>query len=103
MDKINVESIYDSTSEKPHMLQIFSIDFEYEGHVYYALIRRKLLKEKPEYHITVMNGALERQIYGHHILREFDGTFRAEQPVPENVQRILTSIIHSVEQHHDDH
>lgn len=55
------------------MANILSIGFEYKGIFYKALARLKELGAKKEYHITVMNGELEKLLYGDHVLIESNG------------------------------
>jgi hypothetical protein len=83
------------------MFQIFMIDFEFEGVTYYALIRVQNRNQKQQYYVTVMNGNLERQLYGHHILTETNGTFAAQVPASGEVQKILSSVIGSIEKHRE--
>jgi hypothetical protein len=52
--------------------QIISIEFDYRQKTYSALIRVKE-KQPTEYHVTIMNGALEQRLYGHHIFIEEEG------------------------------
>ena len=56
------------------MTQTISIEFEYRQKTYFALVRIKE-KQPTEYHVTIMNGALEKRLYGHHIFIEEEGTF----------------------------
>jgi hypothetical protein len=57
---------------------MLSIKFEFRTHEYYALIRIKEKETKIEYHITVMNGELERLLYGNHVLVLEAGLFKSE-------------------------
>jgi hypothetical protein len=63
------------------MIQIISIEFEYRQKNYFALVRIKD-KHPTAYHVTIMNGPLEQQLYGHHIFIEEDGKFIMD-PVAE--------------------
>src|SRR5688572_37556 len=49
-------------------MEIMSLEFSYRSKTYYALIRTKIVQQEKQYHITVMNGELERLLYGHHIV-----------------------------------
>ena len=49
-------------------MEIMSLEFSYRSKTYYALIRTKIVQQEKQYHITVMNGELERLLYGHHII-----------------------------------
>ena len=53
----------------PHM---FSLYFSYNGSSFKALIRLKERASRREYHVTIMNGQLERLLYGSHIFVEVD-------------------------------
>lgn len=55
------------------MSTIMSLGFEFKGREYYSLIRVKEKKEITEYHITVMNGDLERLLYGNHVINLVNG------------------------------
>ena len=75
-------------------MRILSIEFEYKGIFYYALIR---VKEKTyrEYHITVMNGPLEQLLYGSHIIIEVNGSLQVDLPSENNEQGKLKLAIAS--------
>ena len=66
-------------------MRLLSIEFKYKDSCYYALIR---VKEKTyrEYHITVMNGALEQLLYGSHIIIEVNGRLQVDLPAENNEQ-----------------
>jgi len=53
--------------------ELLSLAFEYEGAGYHSLIRVKKTEIGKEYHVTVMNGKLERMPYGNHIIHEVNG------------------------------
>jgi hypothetical protein len=72
---------------------IMSLGFEFKGKEYYSLIRVKERNEKTEYHITVMNGDLERMLYGNHIINEVDGELEAGTVADGNDQLLLKSKI----------
>jgi hypothetical protein len=62
-------------------MDIISIEFEYRRKTYYALVRIKE-KQPKEYHVTIMNGSLEQQLYGNHIyMQEEEGI--VIDPLPE--------------------
>jgi len=64
------------------MVPIISIEFMYREKQYSALVRIKDKQSFTEYHVTIMNGALEQKLYGHHIFVEEDGEF-VIGPIPE--------------------
>jgi len=65
------------------MEPIIRIEFMYRQKTYFALVRIKDKHRYIEYHVTIMNGALEQKLYGHHIFVEEEGEF-VIGPVPEN-------------------
>lgn len=65
------------------MIQIISIEFVYRQKNHFALVRIKEKNDNMEYHITIMNGALEQKLYGNHIFIEEAGEILLA-PVPEN-------------------
>src|SRR5687767_9837606 len=60
-----------------------SVQFEYEGENFYSLVRRKKKINCIEYHITVMNGELEKLVYGNHIIKQVNGTLQTECLSPD--------------------
>ena len=62
-------------------MQIISIEFQFRQKNYYALVRIKDL-HPTEYHVTIMNGSLEKLLYGHHIFIEEDDHLVID-PIPE--------------------
>ena len=52
------------------MEKMISLEFQYKSKRYYALIRVKNHNEQRIYSITIMDGELERLLYGHHVLIE---------------------------------
>ena len=68
------------------MATIMSIAFEFKGKEYYSLIRVKERNEKTEYHITIMNGELERLLYGNHIICPVNGSINLEE-LNENTEQ----------------
>jgi len=65
---------------------ILSLGFEFKGKEYYSMIRVKERNHKTEYHITVMNGDLERLLYGNHIISEINGELEIES-IPQNTEQ----------------
>lgn len=54
----------------------------YRQKTYFALVRIKDKHTFTEYHVTIMNGALEQKLYGSHIFVEEEGQF-VIGPIPE--------------------
>lgn len=53
--------------------EFLSVEFEFEGAKYNSLIRKKKKLNWIEYHVTVMNGKLEKLLYGNHIIKQVNG------------------------------
>ena len=52
------------------MEKMMSLAFRYRSETHYALIRTRRKESKKEHCVTIMNGALERMLFGHHIIVE---------------------------------
>jgi len=52
------------------MNRILTIGFEFREMFYYSLITVKEMADETEYRITVMNGKLEKMLFGHNIIKE---------------------------------
>jgi hypothetical protein len=63
--------------------EFLSVQFEYAGEKFYSLIRKKKKINCIEYHITVMNGELEKLLYGNHIIKQVNGILQAESLSPD--------------------
>lgn len=71
------------------MSSILSLGFEFKGNYYSFLARLKEKETVTEYHITVMNGELEKLLYGNHILSGTNGRIDIERPAEINDQAQL--------------
>jgi hypothetical protein len=60
------------------MEKILTIEFEFLGQFYFSLVRLKQKNGLNEYQVTVMNGELEKLLYGNHIIRVEDGHLQVE-------------------------
>jgi len=70
--------------------EFLSLNFEFEGNDYFCLIRKKKKgNDIVEYHITVMNGKLERLLYGNHIITEINGQLQIDNVVQNQKQAAL--------------
>ena len=58
--------------------EFLSVPFEFEGASYHALVRKKKRISYTEYQITVMNGKLEKLLFGNHIVKQINGCLHAE-------------------------
>jgi hypothetical protein len=53
--------------------EFLSVEFVFDGATYHSLIRKKKKINCIEYHITVMNGKLEKLLYGNHVIKQVNG------------------------------
>ena len=81
------------------MDKIISLEFIYRSKPYYALIRTKEHKGEKLHSITIMNGELERKLYGHHMIVEKDGVFQsAEETLSKEIAELKQSITEALSQ-----
>jgi len=79
------------------MDKIISLEFTYRSRMYYALIRTKEDGETRLHSITVMNGDLERLLYGNHIIMEKEGCFQSALPIANRqIGELKQSIINAL-------
>lgn len=77
------------------MLDIIPMKFSFEENAYSALVRIKN-DLNIEYYITVMDGELEKLLYGNHIFIKSNGHFEKHQTdckVSEDVLRLRAAIV----------
>lgn len=74
------------------MAKLLNIGFEYKGCIHYSLIRVKEKENCIEYQVTIMDGNLEKLLYGNHIIKEVNGQLEIDLP-DDNEQRELKSTI----------
>ena len=65
--------------------KMIAVPFEFNDKEYCDLVRIKSSKDGGEFHVTIMNGELERALYGHHVFIYNDGVLHARS-VAENHQ-----------------
>ncbi|MBB1286380.1 hypothetical protein HRH25_18495 [Flavisolibacter sp. BT320] len=70
------------------MNRFLILAFEYSNAIHYCLIRYKAQTKHNEYAITIMNGELEKVLFGQHVIFERDG-FLFLETAGNEVQRIL--------------
>jgi hypothetical protein len=63
------------------MDQMLSLEFTYRSKTYCALIRTKMNDQRVAYYVTIMNGELERLLYGNHVLIDENGHLRSEPEI----------------------
>ena len=60
---------------------MLSLEFTYRSKTYHALIRTKMDEQRLAYYVTIMNGELERLLYGNHVLVNENGKLRSEPEI----------------------
>ena len=79
------------------MEKMISLEFKYRSRMYYALIRTKEDGEMRLHSVTVMNGDLERLLYGNHIIVEKEGCFQSALPIlDKQIGELKQSIINAL-------
>ncbi len=58
--------------------RMISVGFTYPTKQHYALIRIQSVGNKKQYRITIMNGDLEKLLYGHHMIKEENGVLQED-------------------------
>ncbi len=79
-------------------MNMIAVPFEFKSKQYCSLVRVKSRQGHTEFHVTIMNGDLERNFYGNHIYRYSDGVLeahnRADDPQLSELQaRIAWAIM----------
>lgn len=78
------------------MAKLLNIGFEYKGCIYYSLIRVKEKENWVEYQITVMDGNLEKLLYGNHIIKEVNGQLEMDLPDDHEQRELKATIAQSL-------
>lgn len=60
------------------MFNLLTVGFEFNDSFYYSLIRVKPKTSGTDYEITVMNGDLEKLLYGNHVIKQRDNYLEYE-------------------------
>jgi len=82
------------------MDNIISVEFTYRSRMYYALVRTKEDGDKRLHSVTIMNGDLERLLYGHHVIVEKDGCFQSALPIlNRQISELKETIIYALCRH----
>lgn len=58
-------------------LKMIAVPFQYRNQEFCSLVRLKSSGGCTEFHVTIMNGELERALYGNHIFTYQDGVLQA--------------------------
>lgn len=79
---------------------MLSLEFMFRSKTYYALVRTKLNDNEKYHYVTVMNGDLERLLYGYHIIIEKeDGEFCPASEVPGvEIADLQACVLHALKQ-----
>jgi hypothetical protein len=80
--------------------EFLSVQFEFDGGTYYSLIRKKKKINNVEYHITVMNGELEKLLFGNHIVTQVNGVLQTKYNTEDkNVIRLNQAVTKALEKY----
>ena len=73
-------------------MDMLLVKFEFREAGYEALVRIKVKETKTEYYITVMNGELEKMLFGHHILTQENGILLQEAVASDDIRQLRQKI-----------
>ena len=79
-------------------MKMLTLKFEYQDTGYEALIRVKSKETATEYYITIMNGDLEKMLYGHHVITEVNGRLQAGSTPDAETARLKNKIMEALEE-----
>ncbi len=82
--------------KKKSMTNYFIVVFEYCEGLYKSLVHCKTKKTCKEYRITVMNGELEKLLYGNHFIKEINGRLQVEVTENSTLDSLKASIAHAL-------
>lgn len=74
------------------MNRFLILGFEYNNGIEYSLIRQKTKDSGNEYAVTVMNGELEKQLFGNHVILEKDGCLLLDNPGGDEQHKLKEQI-----------
>ena len=77
---------------------MITLPFDYNGNRYSALVCEKVKEDSKEYRFTIMNGDLEKLLYGSHILVERNGEIQPPQPLDEEKQPLVLQLIRALKE-----
>ena len=72
------------------MDKVLTVGFEFCGKVYRSLVTIKKRIDYKAYQITVMNGDLEKLLFGNHVIEEINGCLQIE--ISENNRQAMLKI-----------
>ena len=77
---------------------MISLEFMYKSRTYYALVRTKIDRMEKKYVITIMNGALEKLLYGQHVIKEEAGELISDSnTTDERIAELKESIFDALQ------
>ncbi len=86
------------------MLLMKSIPFTFHDKLYYALVRFNNKKESIELRVTIMNGDLEKILYGHNIFEYRNGYLVVDCPEqPPLLAELKLSVLHGLDEYFQQH
>lgn len=71
------------------MRKMLAVPFEYNKKEFCTLVRVKPGMEQTELEVTIMNGDLERMLYGNHVFHYKNGDLIADIPAKEKEKALL--------------
>lgn len=74
------------------MINLLTVGFEFRDTFYYSLIRVKENNLGTDYQITVMNGNLEKLLYGNHVIKERKGFLQMDANETTEQEMLKVSI-----------
>lgn len=77
---------------------MLTISFLYKGNRFMAVVREKYYINGKEYRVTVMNGELERMLFGDHIIKEVDGEIAANPLLGGDKKELQESIVKALKE-----
>ena len=87
--------------------KMIAVPFEFKDKEYCSLVRIKTTPHGREFHVTIMNGDLERALYGHHVFVFEDGVLHARSMAENHdlcslQEKIAWEILNHVSQHREE-
>jgi hypothetical protein len=65
------------------LLNMIAVPFTFNSNDYCTLVRIKRMGTFAEFHVTIMNGELEKALYGNHIYKYENGVLQAYSQVED--------------------
>ena len=82
------------------MEKFFTIKFYYRGKLEHCTVKMRQQEDISEYCITVLNGDLERLLFGNHIIKEQYGKLQIDLPSQNsNLARLKCAVAYALSEH----